>query len=166
VRFSKERDHKLFEYSVLVTHISSKYATFEKEKPWQDGQCSLVAHTLLVWRDLRKRKTMARGRRVVLVAHVHQISLIFEKKRSYATFDTHSSHSYASQDANFQKTETMRPSYPILDCTSSYTMSNFREEEITHNFFGCFFVARNPAVLILFEKHIIIFIRRSSWSHI
>jgi hypothetical protein len=43
-------------------------------------------------------------------------------------------------------------------------MCNFREEEITHNFFGCFFVARNPAVLILFEKQIIILILRSFWS--
>jgi hypothetical protein len=119
----------------------------------------------LVWRDLRKRKTMARGRRVVLVAHVHQISLIFEKKTSYAIFDIHSSNSYTGQDANFRKTETMRQSYPILDCTSSYTMCNFREEEeITHNFFGCFFVARNPAVLILFEKQIIFLILSSFWS--
>jgi hypothetical protein len=43
-------------------------------------------------------------------------------------------------------------------------MCNFREEEITHNFFGCFFVARNPAVLILFEKQIIILILSSFWS--
>jgi hypothetical protein len=46
-RVPKERDHELFEYGVLVTHMSSKYATFEKEKPWQDGQCSLVAHMSL-----------------------------------------------------------------------------------------------------------------------
>jgi hypothetical protein len=78
--------------------------------------------------------------------------LVFEKERSHAIFDTHSSNSYTGQDANFRKTETMRQSCPILNCTSSCTMSNFREEVITHNFFGCFFVARNPAVLILFRK--------------
>jgi hypothetical protein len=138
-RFSKERDHELFEYGVLVTHMSSKYATFEKEKRWQDG--------------------------MVFFGRPYTGSLlVFEKESSYATFDTHSSNSYTGQDANFRKTETMRQSYPILDCTSSYTMCNFREEEITHNFFGCFFVARNPAVLILFEKQIIILILRSFWS--
>jgi hypothetical protein len=32
---------------VFWSHMSSKYATFEKEKPWQDGQYSLVVHARL-----------------------------------------------------------------------------------------------------------------------
>jgi hypothetical protein len=103
----RERDHELFEYGVLVTHVF-KVRDFRKRETMARWTVFFSRTRSLVWRDLRKRKTMARGRRVVLVAHVHQISLIFEKKTSYATFDTHSSNSYTGQDANFQKTETMR----------------------------------------------------------
>jgi hypothetical protein len=104
-RFSKERDHELFEYGVLVTHMSSRYAIFEKEKPWQDGQCSLLAHVFKV-RDFRERKIIAPGG--VFFGRIYTESLlVFEKERLYATFDTHSSNSYAGQAVDFRKRETM-----------------------------------------------------------